>query len=97
MGLPLEGVNDVVDSFLAEATQLGDKLGPLLVQLPPSLQFSADIAERFFSALRDRFDGDVAVEPRHPTWFEPEAGQMVTKYRWLYARTGPLTWRERRS
>ena len=71
----------MLDSFLAEATQLGDKLGPLLVQLPPSLTFSADVAERFFAALRDRFDGDVALEPRHPTWFEPAAERLVTKYR----------------
>jgi hypothetical protein len=25
------------------------------------------------------------------------ARQMTTQYRWLYERTGPLTWRERRS
>ena len=42
----LADVEDVLDSFLAEATRFGDKLGPLLVQLPPSLAFSADVAER---------------------------------------------------
>src|SRR6476661_8928978 len=41
----LVDVNDVLDSFLAEATQLGERLGPLLVQLPPSLSFSADIVD----------------------------------------------------
>jgi uncharacterized protein YecE (DUF72 family) len=41
----LENVNDVLDDFLAEATQLGDRLGPLLVQLPPTLSFSSDIAD----------------------------------------------------
>ena len=77
----LVDADDVLDSFLAEATQLGDKLGPLLVQLPPSLSFSADVAERFFAALRDRFDGDVALEPRHASWFEPAAERLVTRYR----------------
>ena len=48
----LVDADDVLDAFLAEATQLGDKLGPLLVQLPPSLTFSADVAERFFASLR---------------------------------------------
>src|SRR5205807_1026156 len=57
------------------------KLGPLLVQLPPSLTFSAGVAERFFALLRGRFDGALAQEPRHPTWFEPEAGELVTSYR----------------
>ena len=74
-------VNDVLDRFLAEATQLGDRLGPLLVQLPPSLSFSPDNAERFFASLRDRFDGDVALEPRHASWFEPAADRLITRYR----------------
>ncbi|GAC1469234.1 MAG: DUF72 domain-containing protein [Isosphaeraceae bacterium] len=76
----LVDVGDVLDGFLAGATQLGDRLGPLLVQLPPSLKYSAEIAEQFFTALRGRFEGDVAVEPRHPTWFEPVAEQLVKKY-----------------
>jgi uncharacterized protein YecE (DUF72 family) len=73
-------VNDVLDSFLAESSQLGDKLGPLLVQLPPSLSFSADVAERFFAVLRDRFDGKVALEPRHASWFDAAAEQLMTHY-----------------
>lgn len=77
----LTGVEDVLDSFLAEATQLGDKLGPLLVQLPPSLAFSADVAKAFFAALRERFDGAVALEPRHPSWFEPSSEKLITKHR----------------
>ncbi len=77
----LVDVNDVLDRFLAEATQLGDKLGPLLVQLPPSLSFSASIADGFFASLRDRFNGDVVFEPRHASWFEPMADQLVTGYR----------------
>jgi uncharacterized protein YecE (DUF72 family) len=77
----LVDVNDVLDSFLAEATHLGEKLGPLLVQLPPSLTFSARTADGFFAALRDRFDGDVALEPRHATWFEPVADRLATQYR----------------
>ena len=77
----LVDTGDVLDEFLAEATQLGDKLGPLLVQLPPSLSFSADAAESFFASLRDRFDGDAAVEPRHASWFTPDAERLVTRYR----------------
>ncbi|MDR3636090.1 MAG: DUF72 domain-containing protein [Isosphaeraceae bacterium] len=77
----LLNVEGVLESFLAAATQLGGRLGPLLVQLPPSLSFSADIAERFFAALRDRFDGAVALEPRHASWFESLAERVVTEYR----------------
>lgn len=85
----LVDVGDALDSFLAEATQLGEKLGPLLVQLPPSLRFSADIAERFFGSLRDRFAGGVALEPRHPTWFEVEAERLMTKHRVVRVAADP--------
>ncbi len=77
----LVDTSDVLDRFLEEATQLGDRLGPLLVQLPPSLGFSVDVAAAFFAALRDRFDGELALEPRHPSWFEAAADRLVTGYR----------------
>ena len=77
----LVGAEDVLDRFLAEVTCLGNKLGPLLVQLPPSLVFNPAVAETFFKALRDRFAGDVALEPRHPSWFQDKAERLVTKFR----------------
>jgi uncharacterized protein YecE (DUF72 family) len=77
----LVDVDDVLRNFVREATQFGDRLGPLLVQLPPSLTFSAKIADGFFAALRDRFNGDVALEPRHASWFDREADRLVTQYR----------------
>lgn len=73
----LIGTTDALDTFLAEARHLGGKLGPLLVQLPPSLAFSADAATQFFRVLRERFDGDVALEPRHASWFTPEAETLL--------------------
>jgi uncharacterized protein YecE (DUF72 family) len=77
----LVDAHDALDSFLAAVTQLGSRLGPLLVQLPPSLSFSAEIAERFFAAFRDRFGDAVAVEPRHASWFGPVAERLLQKYR----------------
>jgi uncharacterized protein YecE (DUF72 family) len=77
----LVGAGDVLDRFLPEATSLGARLGPLLVQLPPSLAFDADVAESFLAALRERFDGAVVIEPRHATWFESKAERLVTGYR----------------
>jgi hypothetical protein len=43
-----------LDRFLAEAAHLGDRLGPLLAQLPPSLAFDAARATAFFAALAAR-------------------------------------------
>ena len=77
----LKDAEGELDAFLSECTHLGPRLGPLLVQLPPSLIFSAEIADLFFRALRARFNGAVACEPRHPTWFTPEAASLLSASR----------------
>src|SRR5262249_20942063 len=50
-------------------------------QLPPSLAFSADVAERFLAAIRERFDRELVLEPRHPSWFEPAVERLMPRYR----------------
>ncbi|MBC5763471.1 DUF72 domain-containing protein [Ramlibacter albus] len=71
----------LLDAFLVEARLLGDKLACLLVQLPPSLAYDSDVASRFFAMLRARYEGDVALEPRHASWFEPHADAMLASLR----------------
>ena len=66
-----------LDRFLSETRALGEKLGPLLVQLPPSLRFQPDIVEAFFATLRARFNGYVLCEPRHASWFTDEAERIL--------------------
>ena len=56
---------------------MGVKPGPLLVQLPPSLMFDSGLAGPFFAGLRRRYAGGVACEPRHTTWFGPEAERLL--------------------
>jgi uncharacterized protein YecE (DUF72 family) len=59
----------LLDRFAAEVTGLGDKLGVLLVQLPPSFKFEKRVAGQFFRDLRACIDTPAALEPRHPSWF----------------------------
>lgn len=68
-------------TFLAQVEGLGDKLGVLLVQLPPSFGFAAPVAHRFFALLRELHAGAVVCEPRHPGWFTPSADRLLTRYR----------------
>jgi uncharacterized protein YecE (DUF72 family) len=68
------------ERFLMEARGLGDRLGPLLVQLPPSLEFNPRTASSFFAMVRERHDAAVAFEPRHPTWFTPRANELLERY-----------------
>ncbi|CAO3416689.1 DUF72 domain-containing protein [Azospirillum doebereinerae] len=77
----LAGAEALLDRFLGEAGRLEDRLGPLLVQLPPSLGFDPAVAGAFFAALRDRFDGDVVCEPRHAGWFGAEATGLMVAHR----------------
>lgn len=65
----LVGVTEVLDRFLGEIAGLGDRLGPVLVQLPPSLAYDPASVGAFLAALRVRFAGQVVCEPRHPSWF----------------------------
>lgn len=73
----LEGTALLLDAFLGEVTALGAALGCLLVQLPPSLAFAPSVADAFFAALRARHEGPVVVEPRHASWFAPDADRLL--------------------
>lgn len=79
----------LLDVFLDEARGLGERFGPLLVQLPPSLALDSDIAEEFFGMLRAEFDGDVVCEPRHDSWFGAEADALLAKHRVARAGADP--------
>lgn len=70
-----------LDDFLAEIAGLGDKLGPILIQLPPSLRFEGDNAGDFLSRLRARFDGGLVIEPRHASWFDAEPEALLERLR----------------
>lgn len=63
----LRGGREPVDRLMERCVRLGDKLGPILLQLPPNLK--ADLP-----ALVDTLDAfprdvRVAVEFRHDTWY----------------------------
>ncbi|MGJ7492274.1 DUF72 domain-containing protein [Variovorax sp. ZT4R33] len=68
------------DDFLAQVAGLGDKLGCLLVQLAPRLVFDVAVARRFLADLRRRYDGRLAIEPRHASWFTPEADALLLRF-----------------
>ena len=77
----LVGCEDLLEAFLAEVAQLGDKLACLLVQLPPSLAFDAAAASAFLTLLRSLFAGALALEPRHASWFEAPADALLRELR----------------
>lgn len=66
--------------FLERMSLLEEKHGPLLVQLPPSLVFDTEKVMLFFETLRSMFPGQVAVEPRHPSWFKEGVEEMLAPF-----------------
>jgi uncharacterized protein YecE (DUF72 family) len=76
----LVGASAELDRFIHETSGLGGKRGPVLVQIPPSFAFDAGVARDFFTDLRSRFEGDVAFEPRHESWFSAAAEQILTDH-----------------
>jgi uncharacterized protein YecE (DUF72 family) len=52
---------------------LREKLGVILVQLPPKLAFEREKADEFFGRIRELYQGWLACEPRHPSWGQIEA------------------------
>jgi uncharacterized protein YecE (DUF72 family) len=72
----LRDPEEPVRRFLEHAGHLGAKLGPVLLQLPPSLRMD-------LGALRDTLqcfppEVRVAVEPRHESWFTDATRALLT-------------------
>lgn len=72
----LHAVGEPIATFMARAQKLGDKLGVVLVQLPPSLKYDK---QRLVALLRllGRKKARFAIEPRHKSWLE--AAEEVRK------------------
>jgi uncharacterized protein YecE (DUF72 family) len=76
----LKDAGELLTKFLSEVAELGDKLGPLLVQLPPSLNYEKGVTIAFLATLRECFTGQVVCEPRHPSWFTPDVDVLLTHF-----------------
>jgi uncharacterized protein YecE (DUF72 family) len=74
----LAGVEGLVAAFLEEIAPLGPKLGPLLVQLPPSFAWDARVVAAFLDLLAGRA---VVVEPRHASWFDDDVDAFLAERR----------------
>lgn len=73
----LDVTREVIAAFIDEVSILEAKLGCLLVQLPPSLVYDAAIAGAFFEHLTASTAVPIACEPRHASWFAPEADHLL--------------------
>jgi uncharacterized protein YecE (DUF72 family) len=77
----LVGARAELRDFCRLLDGFGHKLGALLVQLPPSLEFDAAAAGRFLAALARLERAPVVLEPRHATWFGARADALLRRHR----------------
>jgi uncharacterized protein YecE (DUF72 family) len=80
-----------VHRLMEHAAALGDRLGPVLLQLPPTLRADPDALD---ACLRCFPRGvRVAVEPRHPSWWQEERALRAV----LERADSALCWADRGS
>ena len=73
----LENVASYLDYFTRTMSLLREKLGPIVIQLPPSFKFEK--YSKQFSTFLESLTGDhrYAVEFRHPSWFISEVTKLL--------------------
>ena len=71
----LRDCQDTLDYFCRVAAQLGERLGPILFQLPPNFKKDADVLDAF---LRELPTIRAAFEFRHASWLDEEIFGLLT-------------------
>jgi uncharacterized protein YecE (DUF72 family) len=67
-----------VARFFDRADALGDRLGPVLIQLPPTLKANPDALDEVLK--RFPHGTQAAVEPRHRSWFTTELRHLLERH-----------------
>jgi uncharacterized protein YecE (DUF72 family) len=88
----LRGTADELAAFARAMEPLGEKLGPVLVQLPAEFERTAETA-RDLAGFLDRSPGALrlALEFRHGSWHRPETAEVLRRHGAALAWT---EWRE---
>ena len=74
----LKDAKNDFDLFLQGLKPLQEKLGCVLVQLPPYMRAGFDVLEEFLAAKPDSVR--VALEFRHESWFSDQLSALLSKY-----------------
>ena len=79
-----------VHRLMGRASELGGRLGPVLLQLPPNLPADPGDLDAALAAFPR--GTRVALEARHPSWFVPDVRKVLERRRaaWCLADGGPV-------
>ncbi|MCR4391414.1 MAG: DUF72 domain-containing protein [Candidatus Acetothermia bacterium] len=70
-----KGTEDLVRRFYAVGAELGDKLGGVLFQLPPTVPYNPGVLARILDQLDPTYRN--TLEFRHPSWFNDEVAELL--------------------
>ena len=73
----LVGAGESIGWLFKAAGELGDKLGPVLFQLPPNAKKNVEILDAFLGELPA--SARAALEFRHESWFSPDVYDVLRK------------------
>jgi uncharacterized protein YecE (DUF72 family) len=82
----LVGTAEAAEFFVERMSLLGDKLGPILIQLPPGFTFEQRYVLTTFLAQLPK-TVRYAVEFRDPSWHATETGEILQRYDICWAST----------
>ncbi len=74
----LKGADEEMEFFLNSAAGLKEKLGTILVQLPPNMKKDAARLDSFLSSFGSR--ARLALEFRHDSWFADDVYDVLKKH-----------------
>jgi len=76
-----EDVAEPLDKFMSRYLLMGDRLGPLLIQIAGSFRYERPVAEGFYRTLREKYpDTKFALEVRHTSWYSEESLDLLRDY-----------------
>ena len=77
--LKLENTESTVNFFYRTLAALGDKLGPIVIQFPPSFKFNTGFSslEKFLTSDLKTGSFRHAIEFRHKSWFREEVYKLL--------------------
>ncbi|MFK3781388.1 DUF72 domain-containing protein [Agrobacterium sp. NPDC089420] len=77
----MNDISEPFETYIEDLAPLGQKRGPLLCQLPPSLAFDIRTLDNAFKTMRATGKGQIVIEARHKSWTSQEAVDLLTTHK----------------
>lgn len=76
-----QDIEEPLQKFMSRYLLMGDRLGPVLVQIAGSFRYDRLVAETFYRTLRELYPAQTfALEARHVSWFTDESLELLREY-----------------